>query len=317
MNGRQLYEAIGQIDEKYLDTVDTPEKERTNMKQEHLAVRKTLTYILAAAICISILAVTAMAAGWLPGLFDALKAQYPEDEKLFDAAAQANTDAVPEIREIPQLDLSKFVLLERYFDGETILIGYDLDTVLPDPAVGIEPEGSLLKKIRKGVRCSNIGWDTPQPWFEEPATENAIKHDFTQDAFTMDRMLKGTLTGAEYEKAWDMMEEKGYVCVAVWDVWVGDHVLVNGIDTIEDYLADDVSYSNRTDYTTEQGYCIRLDPLPDDIKALDHVTVTVDVRSSVQYWYMDMNGEGRVYFDGSSVNSDPLSFHLERSESNG
>ena len=317
MTGRELYEAIGQVDDWYLDMVDTPERETAIMKEKHITVRKALTYLLAAAITVSLLMVTAAAAGWFPGLFNTLKEKYPEDEALFEAAAQANTDAVPEIHEIPQLDLSKFVLMERYFDGETILIGYDLDTVLPDPVVVAEPEEELLKDIRKGVRCSNIGWDEPQPWFEEPATENAIKHDFTQDAFTMDRMLKGTLSDSEYQKAWNLLKTQGYVCVAVWDVWLGDHIMINGVDIIEDYLADGISYSNRTEYTTEQGNCIRLEPLPEDLKNLDTVTVTVDVRSSIQYWYMDMNGEGRVYFDGSSVESEPLSFQLERSESNG
>ena len=76
-------------------------------------------------------------------------------------------------------------------------------------------------------------------------------------------------------------------------------------------------YSNRTEYTTEHGNCIRLEPLPEELKNLDTITVTVDVRSSIQYWYMDRNGEGRVYSDGSSVQSTPMSFELERSEKNG
>lgn len=319
MRSQRLFEAFSYIDDWYLDITDISRQELPDIKKKsrHFSARRTFSVLLAAIICVSILAVTAVASGWLPGLFHALKEKYPSDEELFEAAAQANTDAVPEVLEIPYLDLSKLVILERYFDGENILVGYDLDTVLPEPIVGFEPDDALLKKIRKGVRCSNISWDSPQPWFDQPATENAIKHDFTQDAFTMDRMLKGTLTDAEYEKAWAILEEKGYVCVAVRDVWVGDHIWVNGIDTIEDYLADGVSYSNRTDYTTEQGYCIRLEPLPDKIKVLDQVTVTVDVRSSLEYWYMDMNGEGRIYFDGSNTQSEALSFELERSEKNG
>lgn len=318
MRSQKLFEAFSYVDDWYLDLADIPCKEESEIKENgHISARRTFTLLLAAVICVSLLAVTAVAAGWIPGLFNTLKEKYPYDEELFEAAAQANTDAVPEVLDIPYLDLSKLVILERYFDGETILVGYDLDTVLPDPVVGIEPGEDLLKKIKKGVRVSGISWDEPQAWFDEPATENAIKNDFTQDAFTMDRMLKGTLTDAEYEKAWALLEEKGYVCVAVRDVWVGDHVLVNGTDTIEDYLADGVSYSNRTDYVTEQGYCIRLDPLPEKIKAQDHVTVTVDIRSSIQYWYMDMNGEGRIYYDGNDTQSEPLSFELERSEKNG
>lgn len=319
MRSQKLFEAFSYVDDWYLDIADAPVKELYDMKKEtkHFSARKTFTVLLAAIICISLLAVTAVAAGWVPGLFSALKEEYPYDEELFEAAAQANTDAVPEALEIPSLDLSKLVILERYFDGETILVGYVLDTVLPEPVVGIEPGEDLLKEIKKGVRVSRLSWNEPQPWYGEPATENAIRHDLLQDAFQMDRMLKGTLSDSEYRKAWKLLEDQGYVCIAVRDVWLGDHVYINGHDTMEAYTADGVSYSNRTDYTTELGSCIRLEPLPDEIKELDNVTVAVDVRSSVQYWYMDLNGEGRIYHDNSNLLSEQLSFELERSEKNG
>jgi len=319
MRSQTLYEAFSYIDDWYLDIADTPAKEFISMKKQRTrySARKTFAILLAAIICVSILAVTAVATGWLPGLFQELKERYPYDEELFEAAAQANTDAVPEVLEIPYLDLSKLVITERYFNGETILVGYNLDAVLPEPVVGIEPEKALLKQIKKGVRASRIAWDEPQPWFDEPPTENAIKYDLPEDAFTMDRMLKSTLSDAEYQKAWDMLKTQGYVCVAVRDIWLGDHIFVNGADTIEAYLADGVSYSDRTTYTTEQGTCIRLDPLPEDVRKMDTVTVAVDVRSSVQYWYMDLNGEGRIYYDNSNTQTEQLSFELERSEDNG
>lgn len=319
MRSQKLFEAFSYIDDWYLDIADTPAKESSNMKKgtKRFSARKTFTVLLAAVICVSLLAVTAMATGWIPGLFNALKEKYPQDEKLFEAAAQANTDTVPEVLEIPHLDLSKFVLLERYFDDETILIGYDLDVVLPEPVVGVEPEEDLLKKIKKGQRMSGIGWEDPQSWYEEPTTENAIKYDLLEDAFEMDRMLKGTLSDSEYQKAWKLLEDQGYVCIAVRDAWIGDHILINGRDTIEDYNADGISYSNRTDYTSELGNCIRLEPLPEDIQNQDKVTVTLNVRSSVQYWYMDLDGNGRVYYDSSSAESEQISFELERSEQNG
>lgn len=315
MRSQQLFEAFSYIDDRYLDIADAPAKELSDTK--HFSARKTFVVLLAAVICVSLLAVTAVAAGWIPGLFSVLKEKYPYDEELFEAAAQANTDAVPETLEIPNLDLSKLVILERYFDGKTILVGYALDTILPEPVVGIEPGEDLLKEIKKGISVSRISWDTPQCWDDEPATENAIRHDLLQDAFEMDRMLKGMLSDSDYRKAWNLLEDQGYVCVALRDVWLGDHVFINGKDTVEDYLADGVSYSNRTDYTTELGCCIRLDPLPEDIQKLDKVTVAVDVRSSVQYWYMDLEGEGRIYFDNSNLLSEQLTFELERSEHNG
>lgn len=316
MNGRELYEAFSYVEDRYLDMADAPEMECMEMKH-HFSGRRLFALLVAAAICISILTVTAVATGWIPGIFNALKEKYPQDEELFSAAAQANTDAVPDIREIPQLDLSKFVMKERYFDGETILLGYDLDLILPEPVVGIQPEEALLKKIKKGTRISRIGWEKPQSWFQEPATENAIKHDLLEDAFTMDRMLKGTLSEEEYEKTWNLLETQGYVCVAVRDVWLSDTILINGRDIREDFNSETNAYSGRTDYTSELGDCLRLDPLPESVKNQDHVTVTLTVRSAVQYWYMDLKGNGRVYTDNDSVESEEMSFELERSESNG
>ena len=60
MKGEKLYDAFQYIDDCYLDIADTPEKESITMK--HYSYKRTITVALAAALCISILAVTAYAA---------------------------------------------------------------------------------------------------------------------------------------------------------------------------------------------------------------------------------------------------------------
>ena len=311
MRKEKLYDAFNYIDDWYLDIADAPAKENVIMNQKHFSTRKMFVYILAAAICISLLAVTAVAAGWFPGLFYTLKEMYPQDEKLFNTAAQANEDAMPEIIQIPQLDLSQFVLLEQYFDGNTILIGYDVNIDLPEPAVGFEPDNDLLNQIQNGTRMTEISWSAEEFWHAEPDTENAIKHHFPEDGMEMDRMLKATLSDEAYRKAWELMQKQGYVCIAVRDAWIGDHLLINGVDTIEAYLESN-AYADRTEYTSDLGHCIRLEPLPEDIRNQDHITVTLNVKSYVSYWYMDMNGEGRIYFDNSHIMTDPVSFEVNR-----
>lgn len=311
MNAKELYEAIGLVDDRYLDMVDAPEKETTTMKHTHFTVRKTLTYLLAAAIAISLLTVTAAAAGWIPGLFLLLKEKYPQDQALFDAAAQANTDAVPEVLEIPHLDLSKFTLLEQYFDGETILIGYNFDVVLPEPVVGVEPDAELLENIKNGTDITSIAWPHEESWHREPNTENARKHNLSEEAFEMDRMLKGTLSETAYQKAWNLMETQGHVCIAFRDASLGDHILINGIDTVEAYMESN-AYADRTEYTSELGNCIRLEPLPEDVSSQEQITVTVNIFSAVTYWYMDLEGNGKIYYDTSNRTTDQLSFVLNR-----
>lgn len=316
MRREKLYDAFNYIDDWYLDIADAPAKENIIMKQKHFSARRMVVYVVAAAICVSLLAVTAAAAGLLPGLFSTLKDRYPQDEELFEAAAEANTDAVPEIAEIPKMDMSKLVLLERYYDGENILLGYNLDAVLPEPVVGVEPEEALLRKIRKGSRTSQVGWGYTDAWMEETVTENAIKYNFKQDGVIMDRMLKGILTPEQYDAAWKHIEANGYVCVIVHEAWIGDHIYINGQDLIDVYNQQENAYNGRTEYETEMGNCIRLDYLPDIFRNQEKLTISLNVRASGTYLYLDIDGNGRIYFDNSNMISEEVSFDLERSKPN-
>ena len=62
MNGKNLFRALEYVDDRYLDMVDAAAQEATDMKQKHFSGRKTILYVLAAAICVSLLTVTAAAA---------------------------------------------------------------------------------------------------------------------------------------------------------------------------------------------------------------------------------------------------------------
>ena len=317
MNGKMMFDAIGYVDDRYLDIAEGFRKESKEMKKSHALKRKTLMSLLAAIISVSLLAATAMASGWIPGIFEELQGRLPEDQDLFAAAAQANAEAVPEIAMIPQMELSKLVLLERYFDGETILLGYDLDKVLPEPVVGFEPEEELLAQIRKGHRSSQISWSGFDPGKKELNTKKAEQYNLTEDAFMIDRVMQGSLSEEEYEKAWDILEEKGWVCIAVRDVYIGDTILIDGHDLREEYNSETNAYSSRTEYESELGDCLRLEPLPEEVKSREKVTVTLTAKSNVQYWYLDMDGNGRWYFDSNSVESEQISFELERTEKHG
>ena len=315
MKSKLLLDAFSYVDDQFLDLLDSEIVLSAHGKRR--SFKRLTTIAIAAALCISLLTVTAVATGWIPGFFASLKEKYPQEAELFELAAQANTDAVPEITDVPAMDLSKFILLERYFNGETILIGYDLDLVVSAPLVGVEPDEALLKKIKKGSRMSSIGWDAREPWMDETAEGHAIKKNFKEDGYCMDRMMKGTLSPEEYEKAWEILEEKGWVCVAVRDAVISDHFLINGYDPMELYDPDTNAFGSRTEYTEETGTCLRLEPLPQEIRELDSVNVTLKISSTVQYWYLDRMGNGRVYYDSSTRESREVTFEIERSEENG
>lgn len=314
MNVKELYEAIGQVDEKYLDLVDTPTKETTNMKRPHVTTRKTLTYILVAAIAVSLLTVTAAAAGWIPKIFAAVKPFSAEDADILDAAQQLTQAIEPETVTVPEIDFTQFTLFERYYDGESISLGYDLRKVMPENVVGFQPDAELLAKITHTpdfVQTPIPGQteDTLEQWVELGALTqeqcNEILSDRTEHAkqynlnkfhqIQMDLDLKYILTAEQYEKFWMILSETGSCCVATpTEPWVGDHIYLNDTDCGE-VLGPDC-WSFRSDYTTGAGDCIILSPLPENTRNLDVVEVALSLKSGWKYWYMELDGDAYSYY---------------------
>ena len=309
MTGRELYEAIGQVDEKYLDMVDTPEKENTNTKQKYLTVRKTIAYVLAAAICISILTMTAMAAGWIPNIFAAVKPSSKEDAEILEAAIQVTHPQDPETVTVPEVDFTQFTLFERYYDGESILLGYDLSKVMPEAIVGFHPDAKLLAQIKEIPRWMQArnpeqtndhleslfaqGFITEEIYQGtlDCRTENAKKYELDKYwQIIMDSQMEEELPAELYEKFWNTLLEDGACCVAIpQKAFVADHIYINGTDCGEVLGPDCVSF--RRDYTTDQGECILLNPIPEATRNLNAVDVTIRLKSGWHYWYMELDGD--------------------------
>jgi len=136
MNGKGLYEAFSYVEDRYLDMVDAPEKETNIMKKRPITLRRAAFYLIAAAVSVSLLTMTAMAAGWIPNIFAAVEPTRDEDAEILDAAIAATLPQNIETVSVPEIDFTQFTLYERYYDGESILLGYDVSKVMPDPVVG-------------------------------------------------------------------------------------------------------------------------------------------------------------------------------------
>lgn len=311
MNSKQLYESFSLVEDRYLDMVDTQEQESPPMNSSvrHLTLRKLLTFAAAAAIAVSILAVTAMAAGWIPNIFAAVDPVSPEEKAVFDAAIQQTHHQDPEVVTVPEVDFTQFTLFERYYDGETILLGYDLTKVIPSPIVGFQPDDTLMQKILQMAEYQHTPYpgqtnDTLEQRVEfgiitqeeydqilSSRTEYGKKHDLRRDwQITLDKMLKEELSSEQYEKFWEILETTGSCCVALpTQPYIGDHIFINGHDCGE-VLGEDC-WSFCTDYTTDQGDCILLNPLPEACKNQSSVTVELSLRSGWNYWYMELDGD--------------------------
>lgn len=302
-----LFEAIGQVDDGYL----TRAEKALEAPSHRGTGRKLWTVALAAAICASVLAATAMAAGWETGIFRELENRETEDQALFQAAADANPEVALEFASIPELDLSQFVLLEKYFDGNTILLGYDMEAVLPRPAVGVEVEEETLQALRHAAPMASMPWSGGRTQVESPATAKAKEYNLAQNGFYLDEDLQTILTTEEYERMWEILESQGYVVIAAWDAYVSDGVSVNGVNLREAYDQDHNAYASQTEYETEIGTCLRLEPLPEDVQNGETVTVTLGLKSGLWYYYLDLEGNAYMYCHHTQRQDTP--FTIERS----
>lgn len=302
MKEKQLWDAFGAIDERYLEIA-----EKTTAPQRRISLRRTAGLILAAAICLSLLAVTAVAAGWVPSIFELLQEQFPQ-ETVYAQAAQASQTQIPEVVELPKMDASKFVLSQSYYDGQTILLGYNLEEMLPEPVVGYQVDEDLLREI-KGTSQSFEGID--RKTYEEifgPLPEYVQEHSMKRDALAMEGELRQILSPEAYEKMWQLLLQNGSVCVVTQSLYLSDHALVNGIDTVTT-LDYNTGMIGMTDIQTEAGTCLYLNPLPDAGQNQSSVTVELKVKSGFQYWYLELEGHGYKAYAPNQEQS--ISFTLE------
>lgn len=302
MKEKQLWDAFGAIDERYLEIA-----EKTTAPQRRISLRRTAGLILAAAICLSLLAVTAVAAGWVPSIFELLQEQFPQ-ETVYAQAAQASQTQIPEVVELPKMDASKFVLSQSYYDGQTILLGYNLEEMLPEPVVGYQVDEALLREI-KGTSQNFEGID--RKTYEEnfgPLPEYVQEHSMKRDALAMEGELRQILSPEAYEKMWKLLLQNGSVCVVTQSLYLSDHALVNGIDTVTT-LDYNTGMIGMTDIQTETGTCLYLNPLPDAGQNQSSVTVELKVKSGFQYWYLELEGHGYKAYAPNQEQS--ISFTLD------
>lgn len=311
MRSQNLFEAFSYIDDWYLDIADAPAKELSNMKQQtkHFSKRKTFTVLLAAAICISLLTVTAAAAGWIPNIFAAVKPVWEEDAEILEEALQVTQEPNVESFSAPELDFTQFTLYERYYNGEKILLGYDKSKIMPDTIVGIQPDNELMAKIKE-IPCwkqaaapeqntddletmYENGWITEEAYqgVLDSRTEKAKEYGLSKRwQITLDRQLKEELTQEQYDRFWKILTETGSCCVAIpQDLYISDHIWVNDADCGE-VLSPEVG-NFRSDYSTDVGDCIILSPLPEAGRNQESVTVKMNLRSGWTYWYVELEGD--------------------------
>ena len=198
---------------------------------------------------------------------------------------------------------------------------------MPDPIVGYQPDEELFAKIKSMKEFEH----TPYPGMTDDTLELKVELGImTQEEYeqimagrsnyakqfdlhkewqlTMDAQMKETLSPEQYEQFWKILSETGACCVVLpSEPWIGDHILINGHDNGEVIGPD--CWSNRSDYTTDQGNCILLNPLPEAARNQETISVELSLRSGWYYWYMELDGDVYSYFESNPPY--PATFILE------
>ena len=290
MNSEKLLEAFSLVEDEYLEKAEQKQKKRPSLKKKALI-------LIAAVLCISLLSVTAIAR--LPSVFAYLRQMDPEDAPLYEAAQEANRDSLPEPVELPQMKEASLIVHEKYYNGETVLLGLDVKAVEGAPAIGFEPDVDLMKQIRAfGYTAANpdVLEGKPYPRYAGDMAD-ALRHELTEEEY------------AQMERS---METTGHCCIVFSNAFVGDHIHVNGTDMMATYDMDLNSYAGITEGSTPAGEAIRLDPLPENAKNQEKVTVTLKISYSFEYWYLDQQGHGYILYDHQK--SVPADITIPRSE---
>ena len=332
MNREQLTEAVGNLADRHITATAQYDPRGVSGGPERIIPMKTRTIrkpLLIAAVVALLLAlgVSAYAAGWLAPIFHKMQGMTPDAEQkaLYKAAEQAVIDQeqTPETVTLPAFDNSKITLSERYYDGKTLLLGVNLEEVVPSMTVGYTPDEAMLAKINNVAFFHDVKGNDDldvllSEGMERSLYEEYLEHrsDYAKEydlhnlsAITLDWMLKEKLSDEEYEAAWKLLRETGHLCVVDSEVYIGDHILLDdgtdiGMVGQQNVDSDDVSAHSGNIF-------IEASSLPEAAQGRDALHISLNVKNARTYYSMSLNGPAYFYYEQIGEASVP--FTVEKS----
>ena len=113
-----------------------------------------------------------------------------------------------------------------------------------------------------------------------------------ESAIMLDAFLEETLSAPEYEALWQVLERDGAACVVTRDVYLGDHMFVDGMDVAA--MGTEVASGTFVEAQTKDGYTDQLSAdLPEELQDLDELHIQLKVKGDPVYYYMTL--DGRAY----------------------
>ena len=318
MNREQISEAVGNLADRHITATAQYDPRGVSGNPERIIPMKTCTIrkpLLIAAVVALVLAlgVSVYAAGWLAPIFHKMQGMTPDTERkaLYETAEQAVIDQeqTPETVTIPAFDNSKITLSERFYDGKTLLLGVNLEEVVPGMIVGYTPDNTLLAKISNVAFFHDVNGNDDldvllSEGMERSLYEEYLDHrtDYAKEydlrnlsAITLDWMLKEKLSAEEYDAAWKLLRETGHLCVVDSEVYIGDHITLDdgtdiGLTGQQNVDIDDVSAHSGNIF-------IEASSLPEAAQNRDALRIILNVRNARTYYSMTLGGPAYFYYE--------------------
>ena len=311
-------------------------------KQEHISGRRIISFALAATLILA-LGMGAYAAGWLSPIFSSLGfdtarpdrdsvspefaevmdeyyAELEDKNAVYDAAEEYMNSAqpAPDRVELPEFHNSSLTLSERYYDGETLLLGIKLEQIVPGLVFGFEPDELLMEQMNNVAFFHDAkGNDNLDVLLAEGMQKDIYedylngRSDYAKDydfrhlsAITLDWLLQSELSAGDYEKAWEMLIKDGRICVVESSVFISDHL----------YMDDGTDLGINSQETTENGIVIEADNLPDKARGLEKLNIQLKLKNVRAYYYMELGGP--AYYCTELVGESLVPFSVENAKVN-
>ena len=275
MNREMLSLAVGGIrDDHIMAGLKSGKRIKTRLKAGRGRSRKAISLLLAAAFLLA-LGVTAYAMGWLDSIFGRALEELPLSETEAALYEKAAAEPVPkeaastELRDLPG---RVFSLSEAYYDGKSLLLAYQMDSLLYPVEFRYGPEDAHFKDlIYLGKAAVNTGWQT-------------------------------YMTPEEYARVEQMMRDSGQCGFAVRYAYLGDHIrLTDGTD-LGPWISHTIDGTVLLQWTEEEqevpveGGVVRLHQtgLPPAAQDRDELQLVFTIREILAFHYKD--GEQFFYY---------------------
>ena len=128
------------------------EEENSNMKANHkqtYRLRKTVTILVATIAICAIFVGTAFATGFAQTIFSAMKGMYKNDDPKKYEEIDSLSTIQDETVNILETTGNQFTLSQSYYDGQRLMLGYNLDSLTKAAEFGFGVGSDGFNKIRK------------------------------------------------------------------------------------------------------------------------------------------------------------------------